>query len=172
MEIGLLILRVALGGAMALQGAAKLTRSGRQGTAPYFDGIGFRPAAPLVAVAGLTELGAGILLGVGLATPLAAAGLVAVLVSAVVVKAVNGYWNTGDGCEYPLLAALAVAALAFTGPGEVSVDAAIGWDGASTGAGIAAVAGGIVAAAPLLVRRAAALRARPVPSGRPVEEPA
>lgn len=169
MEIGLLIIRAALGGAMFLQGAAKLTRSGRQSTAQYFDSIGFRPAAPLAAVAGITELGAGILLGVGFATPLAAAGLVAVLVSAVVVKSVNGYWNTGDGYEYPLLAAFVVAATAFTGPGEASVDALLGWAGASTGVGIGAVFGGIVAAAPLLVRRSAALRARPVSTAQHME---
>lgn len=162
MEIGLLIIRCALGGAMFLQGAAKLTRHGRRGTAQYFDSIGFRPAALLAFVAGVTEVGAGILLGVGFATPLAAAGLIAVLVSAIAVKSDNGYWNTGDGYEYPLLAAFVAAAAAFTGPGEVSVDAILGWANVSTVGGIGAVVAGLAAAAPLLVRRTAILRARPV----------
>lgn len=162
MEIGLLIIRCALGGAMFLQGAAKLTRHGRRGTAQYFDSIGFRPAALLAIVAGVTEVGAGILLGVGFATPLAAAGLIAMLVSAIWVKSGNGYWNTGDGYEYPLLAAFLVAATAFTGPGEKSVDALLGWANVSTAAGISAVVAGSAAAAPLLVRRAAILRTRPV----------
>lgn len=162
MEIGLLIIRCALGGALFVQGAAKLTRYGRRGTAQYFDSIGFRPAALLAVVAGVTELGGGILLGVGFATPLAAAGLVAVLVSAVVVKSPNGYWNAGDGYEYPLLAACVAAATAFTGPGEASVDALLGWANPSITAGIAAVLAGIAAAGPLLARRTAILRARPV----------
>lgn len=161
MELGLLIIRLAVGEAMVLQGAAKLTRPGRRGTAEYFHGIGFRPALPLAILAGATEVAAGILLGVGLATPLAATALIAVLVSAIAVKSVNGYWNTGDGYEYPLLVAVVAAAVAFTGPGEVSVDALLGWERASSAAGIGATLAGIAAAAPLLVRRASALREAP-----------
>lgn len=144
---------------MFLQGAAKLTRHGRRGTADYFHGIGFRPGLPLAVVAGATEVGAGVLFGVGFATPLAAMALIAVLVSAVAVKSSNGYWNTGDGYEYPLLAAFVAAATAFTGPGGVSVDALLGWADASSVNGIGATVVGIAAAAPLLVRRAAVLRA-------------
>lgn len=169
MDIGLLIIRIALGGAMFLQGAAKLTWYGRRGTAEYFESVGLRPPALLAVVAGVTEVGAGIFFGVGFATPIAAAGLIAVLVSAVAVKAPNGYWNTGDGFEYPLLAGFVVAATAFSGPGAVSVDALLGWATPSTLTGIGATVAGIAAAVPLLVRRAAILRARPAVTALTVE---
>jgi putative oxidoreductase len=169
MEIGLLMIRCALGGAMFLQGAAKLTRHGHRDTAQYFDGIGFRPAALLAVLVGVTEAGAGILLGVGFATPLAAVGLIAVLVGAVAAKGRSGYWNTGDGYEYPLLVALVASAIAFTGPGEISVDALLGWANPSTAASVVAIVAGIGAAAPLLVRRALLQREAPAAMALQVE---
>jgi putative oxidoreductase len=154
MSSGLLLLRIALGGALVVQGAAKLTRGGRRGTAAFFADVGFVPALPLAVLAGLTEVVAGALLVAGLGTVLASAAAVGVLGTAAVVNSSNGYWNHVGGVEYPLVAALGSAALAFTGAGALSVDELIGWTTPSTSTAAGAAALGLVAAAPLLVRRA------------------
>jgi len=158
-DIGLLLLRIGFGGALALQGRAKLTRTGRVGTAEFFGAMGFAPAGPLAVVAGLTELGTGLLFVVGAGMPLAAAGAAGVLVSAAAVSWRNGYWNTSGGAEYALVSLVAAAALAFTGAGAISVDGAL--DHARWGAGPAtvAIAVGVATALPLLVRRARTLAA-------------
>ena len=163
MSIGLLLLRLALGGALVVQGAAKLTRNGRRGTAAFFADVGLVPALPLAVVAGLTELFAGALLVAGLGTVLASAAAVGVLGTAAVINSRNGYWNNVGGFEYPVVAALGSATLAFTGAGAASLDDAFGWATPSTGTAVSAVLLGVVAAVPLL-----ALRARRVP-GAPTD---
>jgi putative oxidoreductase len=159
MNTGLLLLRLAIGGALALQGRAKLTKAGRAGTAAFFDEVGFRPGAPLALVAGATELGAGLLLLAGLGTPLAAAGAVGVLVNASVVGWRNGYWNTAGGAEYALVSLVVSAGLGFTGAGRFSLDELLGWATVSPAVGSAALALGVGSALPLLVRRSRALHA-------------
>lgn len=153
MSTGLLLLRIALGGALAIQGTAKLTRHGRRGTAAFFADVGLVPALPLAVAAGLTELFAGALLVTGFGTLLASAAAVGVLITAAVVNSQNGYWNNVVGVEYPLVAAVASAALAFTGPGALSIDELLGWSTPSTWTAVGAVLLGVVAATPLLVRR-------------------
>ena len=154
MATGLLLLRLALGAALVVQGAAKLTRQGRRGTAAFFADVGLVPALPLAVVAGLTELVAGALLVAGLGTVLASAAAVGVLGTAAVVNSRNGYWNNVVGVEYPLVAGVASAALAFTGAGSLSIDEVLGWATPSTWTAVAAVSLGVIAAAPLLVLRA------------------
>lgn len=154
MSTGLLLLRIALGGALVVQGAAKLTRDGRRGTAAFFTDVGLVPALPLAVLAGLTELFAGALLVAGLGTVLASAAAVGVLATAAIVNSKNGYWNNVVGVEYPLVAALASASLAFTGGGAISLDELVGWTTPSTVTAVGAVLLGLVAAAPLLVVRA------------------
>src|SRR5687768_7302809 len=150
MSIGILLLRVALGLALVLQGAAKLDRRGRQGTAAFFDSVGIRPGLPLALLAGSTELGAGLLLLAGLGTVLAAAGATAVLGIAAAVNWRNGYWNAAGGSEYPILAGLAALSLTFTGAGAHSVDEVIGWSTPSPETTVAALAVAAIAAAPVL----------------------
>jgi putative oxidoreductase len=158
MSIGILLLRLALGAALSLQGASKLNRRGRRGTAEFFDGVGLRPGLPLALLAGGTELGTGLLLIAGLGTVLAAAGATAVLGIAAAVNWRNGYWNAAGGSEYPILAGLAALALTFTGAGAHSVDDVIGWSSPSPETTVAALAVAAIAAAPLLVVRARNLR--------------
>lgn len=154
MSTGLLLLRVTLGGALIVQGTAKLTPHGRRGTAAFFADVGLVPALPLAVLAGLTELLAGALLVAGLGTVLASAAAVGVLGTAAVVNSKNGYWNNEVGVEYPLVAGVASAALAFTGAGALSIDELLGWATPSTWTAVAAVSLGVIAAAPLLVLRA------------------
>ena len=158
MSIGILLLRLALGAALVLQGAAKLNRRGRHGTAAFFEDVGIRPGLPLALLAGSTELAVGILLMAGLGTVLAGAGAAAVLGIASTVNWRNGYWNAAGGSEYPILAGMAAIALTFTGAGAHSVDEVLGWSTPSSETTVAALALAALSAAPLLVVRVRNLR--------------
>lgn len=156
MTMGLLVVRIAVGVALLAQASGKLRPKGRAEVATYFRGIGFEPAGVLALLTGLVELGAGLLLVGGLATPLAAAAATGVLVNASAVNSSNGWASANGGAEYPVTLGLVTAGLIFTGPGGASLDAAAGWHGVhgvSTGLAIAALCLAVVAAAPFLAIR-------------------
>ena len=153
MDIGFLLLRLTVGLTLAAHGAQKLFGwfggYGLDGTGGFMESLGFRPGRRAAFMAGLVEAGGGLLLAVGLLTPFAAAALVAVMLVAVVtVHLKGGFFSTGGGYEYNLVLATAAVALAFTGPGALSLDAALGlqMSGALWGAGalIAGLAGGAI----------------------------
>lgn len=166
MDIGLLILRLFLGGMILGHGSQKIFGAfgglGPSGTAPLFEAWGIRPGRPLVILAGLTELIAGAMLVVGLLTPLAAAMVVGALIIAVSVRIENGLWEVRGGFELPLAYAVIAAVLGFTGPGAISLDRAFGlsdlWGAPS---GIASLILGAVAAAVVIARARRHLSARP-----------
>lgn len=158
MSTGILLLRLALGMALVLQGTAKLDRRGRHDTAAFFADVGMRPGLPLALLAGATELGVGILIITGFGTALAGAGAAAVLAIAATVTWRNGYWNAAGGSEYPILAGMAALALTFTGAGAHSVDDVIGWSTPSPATSAASLAVAALAATPLLVIRARNVR--------------
>jgi putative oxidoreductase len=131
MAYGLLFLRVILGATMFSHGAQKLFGwfggHGPRGTAGFFGSLGFRYPLPTAVLAGVSEA-AGALLVLGFLTPLAAVALASVMVVAVAtIHWKNGFFVTGGGFEYNLLIWAAAVALAATGPGRFSIDAAIGW---------------------------------------------
>jgi putative oxidoreductase len=73
--------------------------------------------------AGATETAGGALLAAGLATPLAAAGLIGVMATAIrKVHLKNGPWVSDGGYEYNLVLIAALLALVDGGPGELSLD--------------------------------------------------
>ena len=150
MEAGLLLIRVVLGGIMAAHGAQKLFGRfgghGLAGTRGWLDTMGFKPARLHAAVVGLAEFGGGALFIVGLLTPLgeaAVAGVMFVAIGAVHWR--NGFFNSSGGYEFNLLIVAAAIGLAFTGPGEISIDHLAGWTLAGPTWGLAAL--GISAAA-------------------------
>jgi putative oxidoreductase len=97
-------------------------------------------------MAGLAETGGGLLLALGLFTPLAAAIIIGVMLVAVgSVHFRNGFFNTGGGWEYNLLIVAAVLSIAFTGPGPLSLDAALGYSLHGLRWGVAALALGVLA---------------------------
>lgn len=150
MDTGLLIIRIVIGLLVAAHGAQKVFGwfggHGIDGTAAFFESLGYKPGRPYAGAAGLSELGAGILLLFGFLTPLAAAMLIGVMVNAIVaVHMENGLWVTDNGIEYPLVLSALAAGLAFTGPGSASVDAAFMWGSPSNWLGLAAVVLGVLA---------------------------
>lgn len=151
MELGLLLLRSVIGLTLAAHGAQKLFGwfggYGLDGTGGFMESLGFRPGRRHAFMAGAVETGGGLLLALGLLTPFAAAAVVAVmLVAAITVHVKAGFFVTGGGYEYNLVLAAAALAIAFTGPGALSLDAALGvsLSGALWGAGalVAGLAGG------------------------------
>lgn len=163
MNVGLLILRIVLGSLFIGHGTQKLFGwfggHGPEGTGQFYQSTGFRPGMAMAYVAGMSEAGGGSFLLLGLLTPLAAAAIIGVMVSAALaVHAKNGMWNTNGGMEFPIVNMAAAATLAFVGPGRYSLDHVLGWDLAGVGWGLVSIAVGFVAALIVLAKRASSLR--------------
>ena len=150
MAYGLLLLRGVAGGTIWAHGAQKLfgwfRGHGVRGTAGFFENVGFRPPLVLAALAGLGESG-GLLFAAGFLTPLAALGMVIVMLNAIiVVHWSKGFFNGNGGLEFPLVLATIAVAVTATGPGRFSIDRAIGWDDNISGVwwGVGALAAALV----------------------------
>ena len=135
MNLAMLILRVGIGLTFAAHGYGKIFQGGRiPGTAGWFDSMGMKPGKLHAWLAALTEMGAGLLLALGFLTPLAAAGMVGVMVVAGwTVHRHNGFMIVREGWEYTFVLAVVAISAATLGPMEWSVDHALGiaddWDG-------------------------------------------
>ena len=150
MDFGLLVLHAVIGLFFVGHGSQKLFGAfgghGLDGTAGFFESLGLRPGRFHAAAAGLSELVGGALLAIGLLLPLAAALIVATMGAAIItVHRDKGPWVTNGGWELNAAYAVASVALASTGGGEWSLDAALGLDLAGAGWGIAALAAGLAA---------------------------
>ncbi|MFJ3922250.1 DoxX family protein [Streptomyces sp. NPDC090022] len=130
MDTGILILRLLVGLLIAGHGVQKVSPylggRGLDGGTEEFRADGFRGGVLTALAAGGGQIGSGLLLAAGALTPLAVTGAVGVMTVALTVKWHNGLWVQNDGYEYPLVLIGTAAALAATGPGAWSVDAALG----------------------------------------------
>jgi putative oxidoreductase len=171
MAYGILFLRVVVGAVLFGHGAQKLFGwfggHGPRGTAGFFGSLGFRPPLVMAVVAGLSEA-SGVLLALGLLTPFACLAIATTMLVAIgSVHLRNGLWVTEGGFEYNLVLWTVTVAIAATGPGRFSLDAAIGWadnlSGLWWGVGVAVVS---LATAALLV----SIR-RPPPEPEATDEP-
>ena len=164
MDMGLLIARVVFGLVMAAHGTQKLFGwfggYGLAGTGGFFEQLGFRPGRLFAALASTAELFGGSLLALGFLGPIGPALMLSVMiVAAVTVHWEHGLFAASNGIEVPLLYGAGGAALAFTGPGQYSLDALTGLTQAWTPAvASAALAVGVLAAIVNLAIR------RPAPS--------
>jgi putative oxidoreductase len=179
MDTGLFIARLIFGALLVGHGTQKLFGwfggHGLEGTGGFFHSLGFRPGRPMAAVAGLSEAGGGLLLVLGLLTPLAGAAIVGTLLVAASVHLEKGLWSTNGGYEMALLYGVLASAVALSGPGSVSLDRAFGLDDNwSVGLGIAAVALGLLSGVAVIARARWILRreAAHTPEARVSDRPA
>lgn len=133
MAYGILFVRVVVGLLLFAHGAQKLFGwfggPGPRGTAGFFGSLGFRRqhVLPMAVLAGTSEA-AGLLFALGFLTPFAALAMASVMVVAVgSVHWKNGLWATKGGFEFNLVLWTVAIAVAASGPGRFSLDAAFGW---------------------------------------------
>ena len=156
MDLGLLVLRVVLGALLIGHGSQKLFGAfgghGLAGTGAFFESLGFRPGRLMATVAGASEFGAGVLLLLGLLTPLAGAAVIGTLIVAGSVHGAKGLWAQNGGYELPLVYAVLGGVLALAGPGAYSLDAALhlSW---SLPVSLAAIALGVVSGVGVVATR-------------------
>jgi putative oxidoreductase len=163
--LGLLVIRLALGGMLAIHGLNKVFGGGGlTGTARWFEGLGLRPGWLHARLAAFSEIGAGVLMACGLVFPLAGAAFIGLMtVAAITDHKGKGFFVFKGGWEYVALIGVVAAGLVSIGPGRFSLDAAFGWHLRGLGwAGLAIVVG-VVAAAGLYVTATRGPGAAPVP---------
>jgi putative oxidoreductase len=160
MNIGLLILRLTLGLGLAVHGTQKLWGwfggPGLNGTAEFLATLGFVPGRRYALMAGLCETAGGVLLVLGLLTPFAAASAISVMLVAVfTVHIKKGFFVHNGGYEYNLLIGIAALALAFAGPGPLSLDEFVVGHLEGPFWGVAALVLGVIVAIVALLERQA-----------------
>lgn len=147
-DVGLLALRVWSGVVMVGHGLNHAKSIER--TASWFGKVGFRVARLNAILSAVGEIAIGAALILGLATAVAAAGVVAIM--AVAFWSIHRFagffvfYRPDEGYEYVATIAVVALVLAIAGPGSFSVDAALGIE-ATGWVGAAIFAAGIAVAA-------------------------
>jgi putative oxidoreductase len=148
-NLALAAFRICVGAVMLAHGFNHIYGGGKiAGTARWFESLGMRPGIVHAWLASLTEVAGGIALVLGLLTPLGGAAVIGVMVVAWITNhRGNGFFifRPGEGWEYVMTLTFCGLALAVLGPGEWSLDEAIGWRDdliGTTGLLIAVLAGG------------------------------
>jgi putative oxidoreductase len=131
MNVGRLAARVIIGGLFIGHGTQKLKGwfggPGLDGTAGMMESLDMHPPRRNALAAGGAETVGGAMLAAGVATPLASAALIGTMITAIrKVHLPKGPWVMEGGYEYNLVLIAALLALAEEGPGDVSLDAALG----------------------------------------------
>lgn len=150
LDVAALVLRLALGPMLVLHGLNKV-RGGLHGTARWFESLGLRPGWLHARFAAVTEIGAGLVVTLGLLNGLGAMAFVGLMtVAALTDHRGKGYFIFKGGWEYVALVAIVAVALAVIGPGRWSLDHALGLDLAGIAWGAVALVGGLAGAAGML----------------------
>lgn len=136
-DFGLLLLRVAFGALLIAHGLQKVFGwwggTGLDSLGDSLADAGYRYADILMYVAAGTQITAGVLLVLGLFTPIAAAAALAYLlnglISGVAAQADPREFRLflPDGHEYQLMLIVVAAAIILAGPGRYGFDAGRGW---------------------------------------------
>ena len=131
-DFSLLVLRVVIGLILAAHGSMKLFGWFSSPGLKYFSGVtkrmGLRPPLFWALLAALGEFGGGLLVTLGLLTPLGALGVMGAMFFAMVkVHWSKGFWNSKGGIEFTLTLLVVAFALGLAGPGNFSLDHLIGW---------------------------------------------
>jgi putative oxidoreductase len=179
MSLGLLVVRLVVGLLFFGHGAQKLFGwfggHGPEGTGMFFESRGLRPGRLMALGAGAAEAAGGISIALGLLTPLGAAVLSAVMLTAIwSVHRENGLWATQGGSEYNIVLLATVFALSGTGPGSASLDNALGIHAAGAGWALAQLGAGLLGALAMVAlgqqsrgRSVTPPPAQPAVNGRP-----
>lgn len=165
MNVGLVLLRLAVGLTLAAHGSQKLFGwfggPGLAATSQFFAMLGFPPGRRYAFTAGLAEIVGGVLLALGFLTPVAAAATIAVMFVAVfTVHISKGFFNQNGGYEYNLVLSVAALTLAFTGPGSLSLETLLNYSHSGTVWGVAAFLVGVVCGIIPLVERKSSERGK------------
>jgi len=130
-DLALLVLRVVTGGLLAGHGAQKLFGAcggpGYMKTSAWMESLGLRPGSVWAGLAGLGELGGGLLTLLGLAHPLGPI-LATSAMKMATFKAHAGkpIWVTAGGAELPVVNIAVGTTLYLAGPGRLSLDRLFG----------------------------------------------
>ena len=132
-DLGMLLLRLGIGGLFLVHGVQKAFGLwgglGLGETSRIIEGYGFSASSVLAWLLGFGELVLGGLLVLGLFTPLAAAGLLAVKAVAITVKWGGPFFAAAapNALELDVAMAAGAAALLFTGAGRIALDGGRTW---------------------------------------------
>jgi putative oxidoreductase len=132
-DIGLLLLRVVIGGVVMMHGLLKLGLVGKGGSIPgvagWFNSLGLRPGLFWAYAAVIGEAGGGLLTLLGLGGPIGPGLLVGdLIVVTIVAHWSQGFWAGGGkvGWEFPVPLLAGALAIALAGNGAWSLDRLLG----------------------------------------------
>jgi putative oxidoreductase len=138
-DLGLLVLRLVIGGTFAVYGLQHLfglfKGNGVDSFGTFLQTAGYHYPTVMAWVGGGAELVGGALLILGLFTPVAAGALLALVSNVIVLKWPLGFF-AANGYQLQLILAGAGFALLFTGPGRVSLDRPTPWYRHPVGSGL------------------------------------
>jgi putative oxidoreductase len=130
MKLGTLAIRGVVGPLMFGHGAQKLFGwfggHGLEGTAGFFEeALGLRPGKRHATAAGGAETLGGLMIALGLMTPVGASMISGSMITAIrKVHGSKGPWNTEGGWEYNAAILAMMVAISESGPGRPSIDSA------------------------------------------------
>ncbi|WP_145950094.1 DoxX family protein [Paenibacillus sp. Y412MC10] len=128
LDLGLFMIRAVIG-LLMIGHAGKMLLGlfgggGLLKTADFFESLGIRPSVFMAICAGLLELIGGFLFAIGLWIQVGAVLLIIpMLVAIAKFHGANGIWGEKNGYEYNLVLIITLIGIAFTGAGEISIDA-------------------------------------------------
>ncbi|MDF2823723.1 MAG: DoxX family protein [Mycobacterium sp.] len=133
-DLGLMILRIAFGALLIVHGLQKVFGwwggPGLGGFRESLESLGYQQAEILTYVAAGGQIAAGVLLVLGLFTPVAAAGALAYLINALLAAVSEqgglAFFLPG-GQEFVITLIVVAVALILAGPGRYGFDAGRGW---------------------------------------------
>jgi putative oxidoreductase len=130
MDLALLLLRLVAGLLLAGHGAQKLFGwfggTGLARTRAHLASLGFRPASMWAVIGAGSELTGGLLLALGLASPLGSIMAAAAMAVAITKMHWPKLWAQDHGYEYALVLFVVAVAVGIAGPGAYSLDAVLG----------------------------------------------